>query len=110
MLSVESHAAGQAAAAHWPVAVKKQLPPLTVGLVTHAQDDFGGAVVAGHHVGRHEEASGGRPGQTEVQDLQRAVGLHHNVTGLQVLEEESQVALGVHGMVIETLTGRFPVG
>lgn len=46
---------------------------LTVGLVTHAQDDLGSTVVARHHVRSHEEAGGGRPGQTEVQDLQSTV-------------------------------------
>lgn len=77
-------------APHWPVAVKKLLPPLTVGLVAHAQDDFRGAVIAGNHVGRHEEASGGRPGKAKVQDLQCAVRLHHDVTGLQVLSRKTQ--------------------
>lgn len=61
--------------------------PLTVGLVAHPQDDLRGSVVACDHIGSHEEASGRRPGQAEVQDLQRAVGLHHDVTGLQVLAE-----------------------
>lgn len=60
-------------------------PPLTIGLVAHTQDDLRGAVVAGDHIGRHKEAGGGCPGQTKVQDLQCAVRLHHNVTGLQVL-------------------------
>ena len=59
---------------------------LTVGLVTHAQDDLGGTVVAGHHVRCHQEPGGGRPRQTKVQNLQRAVRLHHNITGLQVLQ------------------------
>lgn len=82
----EGHAVGQAAAApYWPVAVRKLLAPLTVGLVAHAQDDFRGAVVAGHHIGCHEEAGGGRPGQAKIQNLQCAVRLHHYVTGLQVL-------------------------
>ena len=60
-------------------------PSLTVGLVAHAQDDLRGAVVARDHVGGHQQTCGGGPGQAEVQDFQRAVGLHHDVTGLQVL-------------------------
>ena len=67
------------------VAEKELLLVLTVGLVTHSQDNFGGAVISGHNVGRHQEAGGGGSGQTEVQDLQGAVGLHHDVAGLQVL-------------------------
>lgn len=58
---------------------------LTVCLVSHAQDDLGRAVVARHHVRSHEEAGGGRPGQAEVEDLQRTVGFHYYVTGFQIL-------------------------
>lgn len=58
---------------------------LTVGLVAHSQDDLGGAVVAGDHIGRHKEAGGSCPGEAKIQDLQCAVGLHHNVAWLQVL-------------------------
>lgn len=82
------HAAGRAAAQHLPVGwwlSRSCSPPLTIGLVAHTQDDLGGAVVAGDHIGRHEEAGGSCPGQAKVQDLQCAVRLHHNVTGLQVL-------------------------
>lgn len=68
-------------------------PPLTIGLVPHAQDDFGGAVVAGDYVGCHQEASGSCPGQAKVQDLQCAVGLHHNVAGLQVLDRKHNTNL-----------------
>lgn len=68
-LRVEGHAAGQAAAPDWPIAVKKSPPPLTVGLVTHAQDDLRGAVVACDYIRCHEEAGGGGPGQTKIQDL-----------------------------------------
>lgn len=80
---------------HWPVAVKKLHPPhrLTIGLVAHAQDDFGGTVVAGDYVGRHEEAGGGCPGQAKVQDLQCAVGLHHDVAGFKVLDRKHNTNL-----------------
>lgn len=67
--------------------------PLTIGLVAHAQDDLRGAVVAGDHIGRHEEASGSCPGQAKVQDLQCAVRLHHNVAGLQVLFRKHNMSL-----------------
>ena len=60
---------------------------LTVCLVAHAQDDLRRPVVARDHVRGHQEARGGGPGQTEVQDLQSAVGLHHDVAGLQILEK-----------------------
>lgn len=65
----EGHAAGQAAAPDWPIAVKTSSPPLTVGLVTHAQDDLRGAVVACDYIRCHKEAGGGGPGQTKIQDL-----------------------------------------
>ena len=58
---------------------------LTVGLVTHAQYDFRGARVAGHHVRGHQESRGCCPGQSKVQDLQRAVRLYHNVARFQIL-------------------------
>lgn len=61
---------------------------LTVGLVTHAQNDLWRAVVARHHVRGHEEAGGGRPGQAKVEDLQRTVGFHYYVTGFQILGRE----------------------
>lgn len=60
---------GHAAAPDWPIAVKKTPPSLTIGLVTHAKDDLRGAVVARDYIRCHEEAGGGGPGQTEVQDL-----------------------------------------
>ncbi len=71
-----------------PVTCSEIRSALTIGLVTHAQDDLGRTVVARHHVRSHEEAGGGCPSQTEVQDLQRAVGFHYYVTGLQILGSE----------------------
>ena len=57
----------------------------TVLLVLHPQDHLGGTVVPGHHVGGHHEVGASCPGQSKVQDLQGAVGLHHYVAGLEVL-------------------------
>ncbi len=71
-----------------PFACSEIRSALTIGLVTHAQNDLGGTVVARHHVRSHEEAGGGRPSQTEVQDLQRTVRFHYYVTGLQILGSE----------------------
>lgn len=42
---------------------------LTVGLITHAQDDLRGTVVASHHIGGHEEAGGSCSGQAKVEDF-----------------------------------------
>ena len=58
---------------------------LTVGLVAHAEDDLWRPVVARDYVRGHQETRGGGPGQTKVQDLQGAVGFHHDVAGLQIL-------------------------
>lgn len=97
-LSGEGHAAGQATAQELIIGQllsRSCSPPprLTIGLVAHAQDDFGGAVVAGDYVGRHEEAGGSCPGQAKVQDLQCAVGLHHDVAGLKVLDRKHNTNL-----------------
>jgi hypothetical protein len=54
-------------------------PDVHVLLVAHAEDDLGGAVVAGHHVGGHHEGGAGRARQPKVQDLERAVGAHNNI-------------------------------
>lgn len=75
--------------------LQKLLPlnqPLTIGLVTHAQDDLRGAVVACNHIGCHKEASGSSSGQAEVQNLQGAIRLYHNVAGLQVLSRHTTQA------------------
>lgn len=76
---------------------------LTIGLVTHAQDDLRGTIVARHHVRGHEEAGGSRPGQAEVEDLQRTVGFHYYVTRFQILEREEEVKGQQSG---HSLTGR----
>lgn len=60
---------------------------LTVGLVTHAQDDLWGAVIAGHHIRGHEQTGGCCPGQAEIEDLQGAIRFHYDVTGLQILQK-----------------------
>lgn len=66
--------------------------PLTIGLVTHAQDDLRGAVVACNHIGRHKKAGGSSSGQAEVQNLQGAIRLYHNVARLQVLSRHTTQA------------------
>lgn len=57
----------------------------TILLILHAQDDLGGSVVSGYHVGGHHEVSTGCPRQAKVQDLQSAIRLHYYVTRLQIL-------------------------
>ena len=61
---------------------------LTILLILHAQNHLRGAVVSGYHVWGHHEVSAGRPRQAEIQDLQSAVWLHNNVTGLQILRRQ----------------------
>ena len=58
----------------------------TVVTVAHAEDDLGRSVVACHDVWRHHEAGAGSARQAKVQNLQRAVALHHYVGWLQVLQ------------------------
>ena len=59
-------------------------PDVHVLLVAHPQDDLGGAVVPRDDVGRHHEGGAGRPRQSEVEDLQRAVRSHDDVRRFQV--------------------------
>ena len=72
-------------AAHWP--------DVDVLPVAHAQDDFWGPVVPGHDVGGHHERRSRRPGQTEVQDFERAVRPDHDVAGLEVLKTKIKVII-----------------
>lgn len=65
-------------AAHWP--------DVHVLLVAHAEDDLGRPVVPRDHVRGHHEGRASCARQTKVEDLQRAVRLHHNVAWLQVLQ------------------------
>lgn len=59
---------------------------LTIGLVAHSQDNLWCSVVACYHIWCHQEACGCRPGQTEVQNLQSTVWLDNYITGLEVLQ------------------------
>lgn len=88
----QEHAAAQQHPAGSPEATPPPHRPLTIGLVTHAQDDLRGAVVACNHIGRHKEAGGSSSGQAEVQNLQGAIRLYHNVAGLQVLSRHTTQA------------------
>ena len=66
-------------------------PDVDVLLVAHAEDDLGRPVVPRHDVRRHHEGRAGRPRQPEVQDLQGAVGLHHDIARLQILRERGVI-------------------
>lgn len=52
---------------------------------------LGRTVVARDDVGRHHEGGAGRARQPEVQDLQRAVALHHYIGRLQVLSQTDNI-------------------
>lgn len=80
-----------------------QRSSLTVGLVAHAQDYLWRPVVTCHHVGRHQQACGGRASQAKVQNLQRAIGLHNYVARLEVLQRDvNRIAATVHAGFVRT--------
>ena len=62
-------------------------PDVHVLLVAHAQDDLRRAVVARHDVRRHHERRSGRAREAEVEDLQGAVGAHHDIAWLEILQQ-----------------------
>ena len=63
---------------------------LTILLVSHAQDNLWGSVVSSHHIRGHHETGPCSPGQTEVQDLQSAVWLHHYIAWFEVLKRRGK--------------------
>ena len=65
--------------------IRCSFPPKYANPVTLEFTDLRGTVVAGDDVGRHHEGGAGGARQTEVQDLERAVCLHHYVARLQIL-------------------------
>lgn len=58
----------------------------TVLFIAHAQNDLWGSVVPRHHIRSHHEAGPGGPRQPKVQNLQRAVRLHHDIARFQILQ------------------------
>lgn len=58
----------------------------TVGVIADAENDFRGAVVSRDHVGSHHRGLVGVACQAEVQDLELALVVDHDVRGLEVLK------------------------